>query len=165
MKWIEANARKWYVVQEIAGKSHIQAVFILKVPVGKDAPRMAFKRINKDYVLPALKVHPHKDLLGALGYQDGTVLACEGFDNEILDKAKKYYSKRVQGKYYTQHAATLQELPNGKAKAMKAHIMAKEHCDEHSAEKKMVAMGMVWSQCKTFTPYVAACKQRDAAAK
>lgn len=164
MEWIEHNALKYLVVKETASQDHIQAVMVLKKEVSKDAVPMAFKRMNPSYKKPELVVHPHNDILGALGYQDYNILHNVGFTDKQLADAKAFYKARKEGQYYHAHVKTMKKIDAAEAKAMIELICHKEDLDEEEAAYKLVERGFIWNGCKNFDPFIEQCEMRDAVA-
>ena len=80
MDWLREHAAKMHVVEEMADKTHIHAFFVSK----KGYCRSWGNKVSiGEYKRPALKVNPHKDALGAVGYARGKVLLTDYSDGEI----------------------------------------------------------------------------------
>lgn len=157
---IEHKAAAWHLVEEKADKLHIQCAFITQ----KGYSRSWGQKIRKDlgYSAAELKIHPHNDLLGAVGYQDGTVISTKGFTDEQINYAKKHYANRVTGKYYRDHVKTMTAIQPSQVNLIKAHVGAREGLDdEQEIEIRMVEMGMCWPGMKTTDPYLQQCRIRD----
>lgn len=156
------HAYRYLIVREHAGDNHVQAVLVLKKALSKDGPKMALKRMNKDYKPKALEIHYHKDIAGAIGYQDDDcILHNEGFKESDLAKCKEYYKQRLSMKYYTQHKDTMREISIATAQLYAAHIMHKETVDDYEAKRLLVKRGFYWAGCPDYTPYFNACNLRD----
>lgn len=167
MNFIQKFARKYYVVQETASKRHVQAVFITRARYCRSWGCKQAERLRKTLKLKpkALIIHPHANLAGAIGYQDGDVLANEGFDENKIKAAVKVYKLREEGKYYRDHVNTMISLNDGQATAIREHIMHKKNIDPEEAERLMVAQGHIWPRMKDATPYIRECMLRDALGK
>lgn len=160
MELLERCASKYFLVEEKADKLHVQCAFQTQ----KGYSRSWGNKVRKDlgYSAAELKIHPHNDILGAVGYQEGVVLACKGFTDAEIQHARDYYKNRVMGKYYRDHAKTMVGLLPSQVNLIKAHVGAKEGLDdEHAIETRMVEMGMSWPGMKVTDPYLKQCRIRD----
>lgn len=159
-KFLEEHARKWYLVQETADKKHVQCVFITQKGYSRSWGNKARKDLGYDKA--ELLIHVHKDLLGAIGYQDGEVLDNHGFSEDEILRAQEYYKNRVDGKYYRDHINTMTTLYPAQVNPTKALVSAREGIvDEEEIEARMVSMGFIWPGMKTTDPYVKQCRIRD----
>lgn len=163
MKFIEEHASKYYLVEETASKKHIQCAFVTRKPYSRSWGNTIRKAL--EYTKTELLIHKHNDILGAIGYQDGDVLANHGFSEDEINAAKEYYKKQLNMKYYRDHVKTMTTISLAQYAAIKGHIMDRESTDEAGAEKTMVAGGCIWAGMKNLTPYIKACKLRDACTK
>lgn len=160
MKFLEEHGVKWFLVQETADKKHVQCAFITR----KGYSRSWGNWVRKDlgYDKAELLIHTHKDIMGAIGYQDGVVLDNHGFTESEIEAAREHYKNRVQGKYYRDHVNTMVTLYPAQVNPTKALVGAREGLvDDEEIEARMVAMGFIWPGMKTTGPYVAQCKARD----
>lgn len=159
MQFVTKHAKKYYMVQELADKKHIQCAFLTQ----KGYSRSWGNKVRKDlgYTNTELRIHVHNDFLGAIGYQDGEVIANSGFSEQEISAAREYYKNRVNMKYYRDHVKTMVQLSLAQVNPIRDHIMAKEHVDEYTAENIMVNGGFIWPYMKTTDPYVNNCKLRD----
>lgn len=147
------------MVQETADKKHIQCVFITTKPYSRTWGNKARKDLG--YNKTELLIHTHKDILGAIGYQEGEVLVNHGFRKRELKAARNYYKNRLFGKKYRDHVKTMIPLSLAEVNPIRDHIMADRHVDTNTAENVMVKSGFIWPGMKTTDPYIQACRLRD----
>lgn len=147
------------MVQEMADKKHIQCAFITKKPYSRSWGNKARKDLGYNNV--ELQIHPHNDILGAIGYQEGEVLVNHGFRKREIKAARKYYKNRLAGKKYRDHVKTMVTLSLAQVNPIRDHIMADHHVDTYTAENLMVKYGFIWPGMKTTDPYVQACRLRE----
>lgn len=157
--WITEHCSKYLIVREQASLTHIQGAFITKLYYGKDAVRLAWKRMK--YAKPAMDVKCHSDILGAVGYCQGDILALKGWTMADLQLASNFHATRVRGKFYGEAIKTVRNRTNAEAWLMTSHIMSEENVDQETAEKNLQAYGNVWPACDFAGPYLQQVKARQ----
>lgn len=168
LAWIQKVSAKAFVVQEHAGKKHVQAVLITRTKYSRSwgctESKRLLTKLGRDLKKErdALDIHPHNDLAGACGYQDDhTVLFNSGFTEPELKKARKYYAKRLEYKWVRDQVNTMIQLSAPQAAAMKAWVMhAHPGWSEDEAEADMVKGGHIWPGMTDFSAFISACELR-----
>lgn len=86
MDWLKEHAFRMHCVEEMADKKHIHCFFVSKKGYCRSwGNKIAIGEFKK----PALKVNPHKDALGAVGYARGTILFTD-YSNGEIKYAREY---------------------------------------------------------------------------
>lgn len=166
-KFIKKFARKWCIVNERADKFHVQGTFITRNDYHRSWGDTHAKRLCKKLGLKpkAILIHPHGNLSGSIGYLDGKMIMCRGFDKKQIKAAVADYKARLEGKYYRAHVNSMIKLVPQDVSAMRQLVEHKLQCDPEEAERHMQRMGHIWAGMKDASTFVAKCMLNDALLK
>lgn len=162
-KFIKKFARKWWIVNEKAGKWHCQGTFITRDDYHRSWGDTHAKRMRKKLGLKpkGLLIHPHGNLSGSLGYLDGKVIMRRGFRSKQIKAAVADYKARKEGQYYRAHVNSMIKLVPQDVRAMRALVEHKLNCDPEEAERHMQRMGHIWAGMKDASTFVKKCMLND----
>lgn len=156
-EFIKEHATRFHLVQEKASKLHVQCYFITKTPYSRSWGNA--KRMSLGYNKVELKIHPHPDPLGALGYQEGDVLETT-FSKKEIEDAKQYYGKMLWGKKYRDNIKTAKQIGYNEIDAVLADVMDDNNVDVATAKKMLAEANYVWKGMPTQY-YVDICRARE----